>query len=148
MNKYELVRRILSEEIENKINKWVYFGIFLDDTSTKLLKEKFEKIIPKDWKLFCHHMTISFNNKSSEANDCLNHYQDRIGENINIIATHLGMSDDAIAVRIAYKDKTTNKIPHITIATPKNGKPVNSNFIKEWKLLKEPIQLSGIIKIV
>ena len=148
MNINEIIKRIVKEETEKIINKWIYFGVFLDNTSSDILKKEFEKIIPEDWTFYCHHMTISFNNRSEEANNCLELYKNRIGENVNLIATHLGMSDDAIAVRIAYQDKTTNKIPHITIATPKGGKPVNSNFIKEWKLLKEPIHLSGKIQII
>jgi hypothetical protein len=42
------------------------------------------------------------------------------------------VSDDAIAVRVEYEHPSANEITHITIATPPDGKPVNSNNITEW----------------
>lgn len=123
---------------------WIYFGIFLDEISKSNLKKIATKIVDKNWKLYCHHMTISFNNGSEESIKLYNYYKNYFGEKTEIIATHIGISDDAVAVKVQFNGDTLNKIPHVTLATPINGKPVNSNYITNWKPLKTPIKLFGV----
>ena len=131
----------------NNVNeiKWIYFGVFINEAS------KFENIkalqennieIPEDWKMFNHHMTIAFNNCTHTANSLYSIYKDKLGERITLTIDGIGMSDDAIAVRVKYDGPIANKIPQITIATPKNGKPVNSNYITQWIDIK-PYNISG-----
>lgn len=44
-----------------------------------------------------------------------------------------------MAFRVVYPSNLcANKIPHITICTSNGGKPVDSNYITEWKDI-EPI---------
>lgn len=51
----------------------------------------------------------------------------------------IGISDKAMAFRVVYPSNLcANKIPHITICTSNGGKPVDSNYITEWKDI-EPI---------
>lgn len=132
--------------------KWIYFGIFLDNESVQKLTKLTYKVFDKlginennDWKIFCHHMTIGFNNNSDEIKHLYNYYKPYFNNDIDLVATHIGISDDAIAVKIDYKEKIANKIPHITLATPFNGKPVNSNYITKWISLSKPIKLKGIL---
>lgn len=118
-----------------------FVGLTLDkDSHEKLIKET-KEYIPKDWKIFAHHMTISLN-KGLPQN-----LQGDIGKTKVIKATEIGISDMAIAVKVEgyYSDKD---IPHVTIAVnvDKGGKPVMSNDIKNWKKLKSSIQLSGTIE--
>ena len=79
-------------------------------------------------------MTIAFNNCTHTANSLYGIYKDKLGERIVLTIDGIGISDDAIAVRVNYGNvlPIANKIPHITIATPPNGKPVNSNKITKW----------------
>ena len=102
-------------------------------------------VIPDDWKLFNHHMTIVFNNGSQEAEDLYNEVKKNLGKKKHLIVTGIGVSDDAIAVRVIGDMPMANKIPHITIATPKNGKPVNSNYITKWIDI-EPYTICGTIE--
>lgn len=117
--------------------KVIYFGVFIshDEYSKlailKLLQDNNIKI-PDGWKMYNHHMTIAFNNGSQEFNNLYNIYKDTLGENIRLYVDGIGVSDDAIAVRINWTAPIANKIPHITVATPPNGKPVNSNKIANW----------------
>ena len=125
--------------MENK--NWIYFGAFLNDKSSQRLLSLSKVLSPTDWKHYCHHMTIAFNNKTEEAQEIYNYYKPLFGKEIHLLATHIGTSNDAFAVKIDFKGKTLNKIPHITLSTPPNGKPVNSNYITEWVELSKPIVL-------
>ena len=128
--------------------KWIYVGVFID-TFAKManLKALVENnvVIPDDWKLFNHHMTIVFNNGSQEAEDLYDEVKKNLGKKKHLIVTGIGVSDDAIAVRVIGDMPMANKIPHITIATPKNGKPVNSNYITKWIDI-EPYTICGTIE--
>lgn len=126
---------------------WIYFGIFIDDASkvkniNALLNHNIK--IHYDWKHFNHHMTIAFNNGSEECKKLYEYYKKYFGKVTNITIDGIGISDDAIAVRVRFSNPIANKIPHITMATPKNGKPVNSNKITNW-LDIEPYEIRGII---
>ena len=123
--------------------KWIYIGIFLNKESRNKLKELANKIVLDNWKLYCHHMTIAFNDGSKEANEAYNFYKNFFGAQTYVIATHIGISNDAIAVKVETDETTLNKIPHITLATPIDGKAVNSNYITRWYKLNDPINLRG-----
>ena len=126
---------------------WIYFGVFIDDMSKKknlqAIKEN-NVVIPEEWKMFNHHLTIAFNNKTEDAQNLYNVYKHTFGNVISITVDGIGVSDDAIAMRVNFNNPIANKIPHITIATPPNGKPVNSNKITEWFDI-EPYEIKGTI---
>ena len=127
--------------------KVIYFGVFIfhDEYSRlailKLLQDNNIEI-PDGWKMYNHHMTIAFNNGSQEFNNLYNIYKDTLGENTRLYIDGIGVSDDAIAVRVNWIAPIANKIPHITVATPPNGKPVNSNKIANW-INVTPITIYG-----
>lgn len=127
------------------MNNWIYFGVFLNSESKKKLLELTNKVAEPSWKRYCHHMTIAFNNGSELSKQLYNMYKDYFGTEVNITATHVGLSDDAIAVKVVFKGDTANKITHVTLATPQGGKPVKSNYIENWIKLKSPIDLTGTI---
>lgn len=117
--------------------KWIYFGVFLNEVSKirnlKTLQDN-GITIPDDWKMFNHHMTIAFNDGSERSQELYDAYSSFFGTTKKLTIDGIGISDDAIAVRVNYGNvlPIANKIPHITIATPPNGKPVNSNKITKW----------------
>jgi hypothetical protein len=128
------------------MENWIYFGVFLDDISREKLNDLALKVVEPDWKLFCHHMTIAFNDGSEKAQHAYDNYKRFFGKSVDIYATHIGKSKDAIALKVDYKYGTLTSFPHITLATPQGGKPVNSNYITNWTELNKPIKLTGIIK--
>ena len=68
--------------------------------------------------------------------------KDDLGKRVPLKLKSVGMSDDAIAVQVeGYPSK--NKIPHITIAIPQDGKPYNSNLITDWRAIDEDFILYG-----
>jgi hypothetical protein len=134
------------DNIKKNLNDdWIYFGVFLDEQSKEKLRNLVRELGFYDWKLFCHHMTIAFNNGSNDAQSIYEEYKSRFGDEISLNVTHIGKSDNALAVKISYPYPCLNDIPHITLAVPQGGKPVNSNYIKEWFPLSNIIQVNGKI---
>lgn len=88
-------------------------------------------------------MTIIYNNKSEIAQAWAKATAPRVGEDVLLKATHIGMSDKAIAIRI-NGEMSANAIPHITIACSPTGKPVDSNKITNWRKI-DPFTISGRI---
>lgn len=53
---------------------------------------------------------------------------------LQIVINGIGISDKAMAFRVdEHSVVCVNDIPHITIATFSGGKPVESNYITNWK---------------
>ena len=123
-------------------SKAQYFGVFLDELSKQKLLALLADVIPVDWKIYAHHMTILFGkNKNSIVEEYI---KTNIGKKVSLEAVAVGISADAIAVKISSDVSSDNKTPHITIATPQRGKPVNSNYITDWKEIS-PVEISGKI---
>ena len=125
--------------------KWIYFGVFIDEYAKLKILQLLQDnniTIPDGWKRYIHHMTIAFNNGSNEAEMLKKRYADAFGEYIKLRIDGIGISNDAIAVRVTWNYPIANKIPHITVATPPDGKPVNSNKITKW-LDVSPIVIRG-----
>ena len=117
----------------NTLKNWIYIGVFLDEQSKKQLKALTRELVDEDWKIYCHHMTIAFNDGSDKALSLYYIYKEYFGAKTEIVATHIGVSEDAIAVKVDFKGETLNKIPHVTLATPINGiTSVNDKSIKKY----------------
>lgn len=129
--------------MESRNKAPLYHGAFLYPESHYKLLEELKDIIPEGWKHFAHHMTMLFGrNKNPDVEDYLSA---NIGKDVKLVAVELGISDDAIAVKIDSDVPTDNKIPHVTIATPMGGSPVKSNKITNWERLDTPISLDAKI---
>lgn len=131
---------------ENKIreseNNVVYYGVFIDDES----KGKLSSFIPDDAnKVFCDHMTIAFKTQFTE--EIVSYCEEMLGEEVELTATHIGMTEDVIAVAVETECESLNNTKHITLCTlsPK-GRPVQSNNITDWQPLPTPITLHGTVK--
>ena len=109
----------------------MYSSVVLNEESRRqLLSYVSDKIggIPENWKKLGDHMTIAFNQEMPSS------LKKHVGAEVILTVTHIGISDDAIAVKVVGC-KSLNEIPHITIAIPENGKAKNSNFISDWYLV-------------
>ena len=129
----------------------MYSAVVLDEASQLKLEKLAEDVkvngvrVPihvrdNGWKMYNHHMTICM----GPLPDYLKQY---IDTKQKLEATHIGVSDKAVAVRvIGFESK--NKIPHVTMAVniKAGGKPVHSNDIKDWKPLETIIKLTGEVK--
>lgn len=122
------------------MSKILYSAVVLDKQSHDKLVREFSEIIPDDWKIFAHHLTIIFGQGLPKD---LERY---LGMNVTLTATEFGASDMAMAVKVeGFYSK--NEIPHITIAVNVNegGKPFMSNQIKDWKPLNQIVGVSEIV---
>jgi len=139
----ELVDRVIKKEnlYESTGRHPIYQAAFLYPESHSELLSKIE--VPDGWKTFAHHMTLLFGrNKNAEVEEYISK---NTGADVKLVATEVGRSDNAIAVKIKSDVPTDNKVPHVTIAVPQGGSPVKSNNITSWEFLEEPIELSAKI---
>lgn len=126
---------------ENTGKHPIYYAAFLYPVSHYELLNSFE--IPHEWKTFAHHMTMLFGRAKDETVE--NYLQDNNGKDVELTATHIGVSPDAMAVKISSDVPTANATPHVTIAVPPGGKPFKSNEITSWQPLDVPIKLKAKI---
>ena len=132
------------------LENWIYFGVFLDADESERVYNIVNSLhgidIPNDWRKYTNHMTIIYNNKSEIAQAWAKATAPRVGEDVLLKATHIGMSDKAIAIRV-NGEMSANAIPHITIACSPTGKPVDSNKITNWREIV-PFTISGKIDVL
>ena len=132
------------------LENWIYFGVFLDADESERVYNIVNSLpginIPDDWRKYTDHMTIIYNNKSEIAQAWAKATAPRVGEDVLLKATHVGVSDKAIAIRV-NGEMSANAIPHITIACSPTGKPVDSNKITNWREIV-PFTISGKIDVL
>lgn len=143
-------------------NNWQYYGLFLDkDTRDKLISfidnSKWSYLFEELSKVYLDHCTLlhkSHLNDTILLNKLIEERLDYLLEvniiDYKLIITHIGISEKAMAFKVIINNSNiscTNKIPHITIGTYKDGKPVDSNNITEWHEI-EPIEITAHLKII
>lgn len=148
MDEIDLVNQLLlSERIDTLVESVnpqspKYVGVMLDRQSHKKLLNELHSVIPRDWKKIAHHMTIKLGNKPDNLSQFI---EENFGKDFSLTATEVGISPKAIAVKIQSEVPTKNSIPHVTVAVSPIGKPVDSNYITDWKPLASPIQMTGTL---
>ena len=112
------------------MEKWIYFGIFLDKPSKDRLKMYFD--IPEDWKWYGDHVTLCFNDGSELSKVAAEINKAYVTFKHFIKVTGIGISENAMALRVQLPTGVvcTNKVAHITIGC--KNKPVDSNAIEIW----------------
>lgn len=122
-------KNVLKSKSRGKLG---YSAVFLDSDS----RRKLSKFHIEGWNYHNTHMTIVFG--QNLPNDA------ELGEEVELMATHLGSTDKAIAVKVnGFHSNNSN--PHVTISVnPDGGKPVMSNEIIDWNPIDE-ITLTGTV---
>ena len=126
------------------MEKWIYFGIFLDSTSRARLRMIFD--IPENWKRYGDHVTLCFNDGSELSKVAAEINKRYVGIECSIKVTGIGISENAMALRVQLPKGVvcTNKVAHITIGC--KNRPVDSNAIEIWHDI-ERFPLSGEIDV-
>lgn len=124
--------------------KPVYFGVFLDDESRARILEKFGGHIPEGWKTVCSHCTLSFGDPSCNR-EVFDYIAEFLGRTVEMEIVSLGVSDEAVALGVDGNIRTRNAVPHITLAIPVGGRPVNSNKIDNWRDTGERLAVRGVV---
>ena len=124
----------------------MYTALVLTPESHKLLLASFRDIIPADWTIYCHHMTINMGNASSGplAGQNLD-----VGAVAELTVVNYAYDDKVMAAGVATDVPSTNSVKHITLAVNRagGGKPFHSNQLKNWQPTT-PLKLRGIIQEV
>lgn len=139
----DILKQDAASNTKESNRKAIYYGAFLYPESHFELLEAVKDKIPKDWVIYAHHMTLLFGKKKNEEVEA--YLKSNMGKDVNFGAVELGISDDAMAVKIDSDVPTDNEIPHVTIAVTKGGKPFKSNFITNWTPLEVPVRLKAKI---
>ena len=124
------------------MSKISYSAVVLNDESRKKLIGAFKDIIPNDFEIIAHHMTINMGDLDKS-------FKDDIGKNVKLVVHSFAEDDKVMAVGV-YGYPSKNKQPHITLAVnrSKGGKPFMSNKLKKWKELKNKMILQGTVQEV
>lgn len=119
-----------------------YSAVVLNDQSQRKLIKKFQAIIPDGYDIVAHHMTINL----GEINPI---YEKYLGISVRLEVNDIAMDDKVIALGVSGFGSDKKK-PHITLAVNRKagGKPNMSDNLMDWKPLKRPIYLSGIVEEV
>lgn len=124
-----------------------YAGIMLNKEYRNKLISEFKDIIPTDWKIFAHHMTICIGELPTI-------YRDYRGEEIELEVTHYGMNENVLAVKVSgfftinrkiAREITDERHQHITIAVRPPNSPKIANEINDWIKIK-PFVIKGTVK--
>jgi hypothetical protein len=129
---------------ENIFKKVNYSAVVLDYSSRDALI-KFPEIndkLSENMDIIAHHMTIKLGELKNTK------HENRIGKTEILYATHVGISDNGSVVAVKVQGDSENEIPHVTIGVDRKagGKPVMSNYIKNWTLLSRPLKLIGKVE--
>lgn len=112
------------------MEKWIYIGIFLDESSKNRLVRNFD--IPENWKWYGDHVTLCFNDGSELSKNAAEINKGYVGAERYVKVTGIGISENAIALRVQLPTGVvcTNRVAHITLGA--KTKPVDSNAIEIW----------------
>ncbi len=118
----------------------------LTEQSRQILLSKFRDIIPADWMVYGHHMTINMGN--AEAGP-LAQSTFEIGQSAELTIITYAYDTLVMAAGIDSEIPSTNAVKHITLAVNKTegGKPFYSNKLTNWEPTT-PFKLLGTIKEV
>ena len=121
------------------MNNVSYSAVVLDETSRNRLIKKFESLIPEGWEVIAHHSTIKMG--ALDVEDKLS-----INEEITLIVSDYAMNDKVMAVGVTGF-QSHNPKSHITIAVNRQngGKPMMSNKLTNWKRIRVPLIIRGIV---
>lgn len=119
-----------------------YYALVLNEESQKKLLAKTEHLIEPTWKIYAHHMTILHRSTPNQALEVW--ASNNIGRLFPMTVVRCGIDSNVLAVEVHTRAPSANTHKHITVATSPTGKPVQSNYIKEWNCIEE-FELTGIV---
>jgi hypothetical protein len=114
-----------------------YSAVVLDEKSRDRLIERFKSVIPEEYKIIVHHMTINLGEIDPK-------FAKYLEMPVRLSVDEFAMDDKVIAVGVSGFESNNAK-PHITLAVNRKagGKPVMSNNLTNWTRLKRPLLLTG-----
>ena len=132
-------------------NNLLYIALNLTEISQNLLKPLVERTISEigydgDYKVYCHHMTVAYGEQITS--ELFNYSKEHEGQIYPIEIVSIGYSDKALAVQVKTECPSANAIKHVTLCTFGVGKPVDSNYIMNWRPLNTEKVLAGRLTFI
>lgn len=129
-----------------------YFGLFLDTDAKNLLMDiltnniDFNISLGVADRIFIDHCTLLHKSQLHGRSELYSYLKSRLGKTVKIQLVAVGISDKAMAfkVKLPIPCICANDTPHVTIATFRGGKPVDSNNIIHWRNIK-PIEIMSVL---
>lgn len=116
----------------------MFTAIVLSEQSHNLLIELLGELIPRDFEIVAHHLTLTMGTLKDKS---------LIGKTVHLVANKIAKDDKVIAISVCKGGElSTNAIPHITVAVNRKagGRPYDSNNLREWNPLSDYIDLPFI----
>lgn len=117
----------------------LYSAVVLDQESHDRLINVFLPMIPKDWEILAHHMTIKLGEIDSlHRND--------LGKQVEL--TVIDYAKDFMVMAVGVEGYyTQNNKAHITVAVNRHagGKPMMSNKLDDWQSINFPLKVTGVV---
>lgn len=117
-----------------------YTGVVLDERSVQLLKKKFDYYISPLTPM-ADHMTIVVGELRPDEKEIL-------GQEVELLVNELGQGDGVVAAGVKTDIVVYDKKPHITLAVEDGIRPAASNEITNWRPIRHPFTVRGVIKEV
>ena len=130
-----------------------YFGLFLDTETKNRLMDfltdtmHYNALLNVSDKIYLDHCTLLHRSQLHGNSELYSYLKASIGKEFPIKLIAIGVIDTALAFKVLLPESgiCANKTPHITIATYRGGKPVDSNNITDWELIN-PIRIVAKLK--
>ena len=167
------------EDLLKSLEKNAYIAIKLsDDSREQLLNfDEVKEKIAEGWKTLAHHVSLvpppstggfkrllqniefeprdqkgGWTGKIDQWQEFKNKILDLLNKQTEFVATEIGMSDDALAVKVRVPELESfmplNNFLHVTLATPTGGGAQKSKDIKTFEPVRETVMLSGIVSVI
>jgi len=122
----------------------MYTALVISAESKNKLLGQFRDLIPSDWELIAHHMTI---NMGSAKEGPLVNSGINLGDPAKLMVVGIAHDAKVVAVSVQSNVPSSNKVKHITLAVNRKagGKPFQSNQLTDWKPTS-PLELNGTIE--
>lgn len=147
MSADRLAARVAAKFVEAELSVEAaapYAAIFLDDTSKRRLLMWWRSAVrePTLPVIYADHVTLKFNPSKAE----IDRYQ--IGENALVQVLGFASDEKCQVVLVRPSVSSTNRLPHVTIATARGINPVYSNQLlsKGYSRKSGPI-LRGVVDV-
>lgn len=124
----------------------MYTALVLNQASHERLITQFKDLIPANWSVIAHHMTV---NMGDFNNGPLKNSEFKLNDVEALSVCAYSYDDKVMAVKVITSVPSVNATKHITVAVNKQGGgiPFMSNKLTEWQPTS-PLQLSGTIEEV
>jgi len=131
----------MSQQVNNK--RVSYTAVVLSTAEQARLVDQYRHLIPADWEVVAHHMTINMG-------PAINGPAATLVDEPFTLKVHSFASDNKVmAIGVETDAPSTNATKHITLAVNRKGggKPFHSNQLVKWEPVA-PFEIHGSVQEV